>query len=391
MKKQSRYLCPRCGCTDPSYFYQGSKGIYCRRCVGFGRAMMEEARTPVRLRVPCERDSEYALAFPLTPQQKQVSHVLCRKIRTKDVLLLCVCGAGKTEMVIETISSYLKEGKKVCFAIARRQVVLEVAERLQSYFMHTDVIAVCGGHTAKTDGGLIVCTTHQLYRYEQAFDLLILDEPDAFPFKGDEVLHGIAAHACKGHTVYLTATPDETLSERVRAGSLLCLRLDQRPHGAPLPVPQVKLYTVLIGVLFLLRWLQRHDTHPRMVFMPSIRSARRMCRFLRLFGRCSLCTSHSKNRDALVEHFKKRKAGILVCTTVMERGVTVKDADVCVFHADSGVFDEAGLVQMAGRAGRNFANPYGDVLFLCMRKSAAVEKCVAAIERANANALSALS
>ena len=37
---------------------------------------------------------------------------------------------------------------------------------------------VCGGHTEVTDGDLIICTTHQLYRYYRAFDLLILDEPD---------------------------------------------------------------------------------------------------------------------------------------------------------------------------------------------------------------------
>ena len=83
----------------------------------------------------------------------------------------------------------LREKKKVCFAIARRQVVLELQQRLQEIFSHAEVIAVCGGHTQVTDGDLIICTTHQLYRYYQAFDLLILDEPDAFPFRGDPVLH----------------------------------------------------------------------------------------------------------------------------------------------------------------------------------------------------------
>ena len=46
---------------------------------------------------------------------------------------------------------------------------------LAQYFPKAKVIAVCGGHTAQTDGDLIICTTHQLYRYFHAFDLLILD------------------------------------------------------------------------------------------------------------------------------------------------------------------------------------------------------------------------
>ena len=168
-------VCPRCGCKDPSYFYKGSKGVYCRRCVGFGRQMMEEESTAVKLRVPGEQDGEYCLSFPLTPLQKEISRQLREQIHHTDVLLRCVCGAGKTEMVVETISDYLKAGKKVCFAIARRQVVLEVAERMQKYFHQTKVTAVCGGHTDVLDGGLIVCTTHQLYRYVGAFDLLVLD------------------------------------------------------------------------------------------------------------------------------------------------------------------------------------------------------------------------
>lgn len=382
-EESTKYICQRCGCSDPDYFYHGSKGIYCRRCVSFGRLMLEEESQPVSLRRPEERDGEYSLSFPLTPLQKKVSEDLRENIRHSDVLLQCVCGAGKTEMVVETISDFLKEGKKVCFAIARRQVVLEVAERMQKYFSHTDVTAVCGGHTDKTDGGLIVCTTHQLYRYYQAFDFLVLDEPDAFPFRGDPVLHGIARSACRGHTAYLTATPDEELQKRVKEGSLVCLRLDQRPHGAPLPVPRVEVCSFCTEILRLLVWVKEHGNHPRIIFVPSIRGAKRLCHFLRLFGKCSLCTSKTKDRDAVVAHYKNRKNGILVATTVMERGVTIKDCDVCVFHADSGVFDEAGLVQMAGRAGRNFDNPYGDVLFLCERRSEAVEKCVREIVRSN--------
>ena len=66
---------------------------------------------------------------------------------------------------------------------------------------------------------------------------------------------------------------------------------------------------------------------------------------------------------------------MIVATTVLERGLTIPDVDVCVFAADSSSFNEAALIQMAGRAGRNFHNPYGDVLFLCREKSSLCHQC----------------
>jgi len=167
--------CPRCLNTDEEYFYKGNRGWYCRRCIPFGRVMLEEDREPVSLSLPAEGCEEYTLPYPLTKQQSEISEQCARLIEKTDVLLHCVCGAGKTELVIASIAKMLEKGKKVCFAIPRRQVVLELRERLASYFPNAEVVAVCGGHTETTDGDLIVATTHQLYRYYGAFDLLILD------------------------------------------------------------------------------------------------------------------------------------------------------------------------------------------------------------------------
>jgi competence protein ComFA len=136
-----------------------------------------------------------------------------------------------------------------------------------------------------TDGDLIVCTTHQLYRYYQAFDLLILDEPDAFPFRGNPVLHGIAKTSCKGHVIYLTATPDDALDRRVKKGDLCCLSLDQRPHGRPIPVPKVKTGPKWLLLLCLLHWIKKQMRHPRMVFAPTIAMARGLGLFLSFLRR----------------------------------------------------------------------------------------------------------
>ena len=121
--------CPRCLNTNPAWFYKGSRGWYCRRCIRFNRIMLEETQTPVSLSPLSSNTAPYLLQYPLTPMQKIISHQVATHILQQDILLQAVCGAGKTEMVVETISVSLQNKKRIAFAIARRQVVLELAQR----------------------------------------------------------------------------------------------------------------------------------------------------------------------------------------------------------------------------------------------------------------------
>ena len=374
--------CPRCGNTQKSYFYKGSHGYYCRKCIGFGRLLLEE-EINIKLEDIHDDCSEYTMQYPLTKLQEAVSKECQQYIRTKDVLLECVCGAGKTEMVLASIADALNEKRKVCFAIARRQVVLELAERLNIYFKKAKIVAVCGGHTDEIDGDLIICTTHQLYRYQGQFSLLILDEPDAFPYRGDEVLHGIAKHACIGNIIYLTATPDAYLLSRVKEGMMHHIILNKRPHGHDLPVPRLLIYPSVLLFFILIRWINKHACNPRIIFVPTIKTAKILGLILNIFMRCYVCTSESEDRDEIICHFKQNPLGVMIATTVLERGVTIPKADICVWHANHSVFDEAGLIQMAGRAGRSFTSPEGDVLFLCSEKTELVQLCKNKIEQAN--------
>ena len=374
--------CPRCGNTQKSYFYKGSHGYYCRKCIGFGRLLLEE-EINIKLEDIHDDCSEYTMQYPLTKLQEAVSKECQQYIRTKDVLLECVCGAGKTEMVLASIADALNEKRKVCFAIARRQVVLELTERLKTYFKKAKIVAVCGGHTDETDGDLIVCTTHQLYRYQGQFSLLILDEPDAFPYRGDEVLHGIAKDACIGNIIYLTATPDAYLLSRVKEGMMHHIILNKRPHGHDLPVPRLLIYPSVLLFFILIRWINKHACNPRIIFVPTIKTAKILGFILNIFMQCYVCTGESEDRDEIIYHFKQNPLGVMIATTVLERGVTIPKADICVWHANHSVFDEAGLIQMAGRAGRSFTSPEGDVLFLCSEKTELVQLCKNKIEQAN--------
>ena len=70
---------------------------------------------------------------------------------------------------------------------------------------------------------------------------------------------------------------------------------------------------------------------------------------------------------------KKKQFAILVVFLLFL--VSIFQMPAVVFAADSSSFNEAALIQMAGRAGRNFHNPYGDVLFLCREKSSLCHQC----------------
>ena len=371
--------CARCGCKDIAMFYHGSRGWYCRRCVMFGNVSLPENNSRLI-------DSEYQLGFELTDMQKQISGQLTRLVEQgKSVLLEAVCGAGKTEIIFEMVSRQLAMGRKVGFSIARRQVVLEIADRLSQAITGIKVVAVCHGYTNDVIGDLVVCTTHQLFRYSHYFDVLIIDEPDAFPFKGNETLKGIANNACDGSMVYLTATPDRELKEMAENGQLEYLYLSRRPHGHDLCVPEVvyggKVALAIRGLLWLKK--EREQERKVIIFVPSRKTGMLMHGIMQHFCSCCHIDSTSEDRDQTIIDFRNGKYDICISTSVLERGITIANVQVLVWMADNQVFDEASLTQISGRVGRNRNHPSGDCLFLCMKKEKSVDQCVESIRRAN--------
>ena len=63
--------------------------------------------------------------------------------------------------------------------------------------------------------------------------------------------------------------------------------------------------------------------------------------------------------------------------------MTFIGVDVVVYQADHPVFDEAALVQIAGRAGRKKEDPYGEVKFYAFSKKREVDQCIERIKTAN--------
>lgn len=322
----------------------------------------------------------------MTDRQAQISQKLTEYVsQDKSVLVEAVCGAGKTEIVFQMISDQLRKGRKVGFSIARRQVVLEIAHRLKDAFPFLTVRAVCGGYTKKLNGDLIVCTTHQLFRYNSYFDVLIIDEPDAFPFKNNDLLKGFAQRSYKKSIVYLTATPDDYLIEKVQNKEIEHLFLSKRPHNHPLVIPKVVYGGQMRLWIYGITWLKRQLKNSRQViwFVPSRRLGIYTFLVLKLICNCCSISSQTKEKDSIIRDFRSGKYQVCISTTILERGVTIPGVNVLVFDSDHQVFDDASLNQISGRVGRSFNCPDGECLFLARKRSESIDKCLKALERAN--------
>ena len=374
--------CKRCGNKDPTYFYKGTKGYYCRKCVSFKRILLNEELN--KLDYDISKDAgDYYFEYPLTKYQKKASEDTLNELRKgNDVLLNCVCGAGKTEIVVESISDYLKRGLKVCYAISRREVVIELSIRFKKIFTDSKVIAVYGGHHEEIKADLIVCTTHQLFRYYQTFDLIVLDEVDAFPLSGNETLMNIAIKACKGNLIYSTATLNNFLLTYLKKRNYKEVKLFVRPSLKPLIVPKIKFGFNILNIIKL-GIMMKSMTNQCIIFVSSRKVCKTLFKIYKHLFKCTYVYSDLDKRNENITKFKNKEYKFIFSTTVLERGITIKDVNVIVFYDRKNAFDKSSMIQMVGRVGRNFNNPFGKAYILTSAFNKDIKECISEIKEAN--------
>ena len=332
-------------------------------------------------------DTTLRMDFELTEAQKKVSGEITENLkRGTSVFLSAVTGAGKSEITFEGIRYFLGNGKKVGFAVPRRQVVLQLASRFAKAFPNLTVTKVCEGYTSLTEGDLIVCTTHQLYRYHEYFDYLVVDEADAFPFLHNPMLEKMTWDSCKGVKLIMSATLDEGMVKRYPEYAVCTL--SRRPSNVPLAMPVCKYRIGFVLDLELVKWILRKNENQVkcMVFFPSIDVMEIWYRRMRKKISCGYLSSKSTDKEDVIAKFDSGKIRFLFTTTLMERGVTFSVIELCVYHADHEVFTMESLVQIMGRVGRDVSCPYGEGVFLCRRHTAAIEGCIRNITRNNHDA-----
>jgi len=374
--------CNRCHNIDPHLFtiFDCSKCqrqcSYCRHCIRMGRVssctqlMIWHGPKAIKKRM-----HSFKWAGQLTALQQLAANETLASVQTKrSHLIHAVCGAGKTELLFPAVNDALKRGLRICIATPRTDVVLELYPRFQQVFPETIIHALYGGVTQQNGyAQLVIATTHQLYRFESAFDVMIVDEADAFPYTIDETLQRAVTKAKKEEApiVFVTATPSQKLLNAYQHESYSFI--PKRFHNHPLPVPQ---FCALWGYnksfkqgkipKKLIKWTEERleRKEPFLIFFPTISLMHKAIPLFQLINEKILAVhAEDPERKEKVWMLRKNEVQGLLTTTILERGITISNVQVAVIGAESPIFTASALIQIAGRVGRNIQFPDGDVLF----------------------------
>ncbi|MCQ2794773.1 MAG: DEAD/DEAH box helicase [Bacilli bacterium] len=353
---------------------------YCRLCISFQGREVNSYKVD-------DEDTSASLTYPLSPEQGKISTRLLENFKdNKSTLVHAVCGSGKTELVYGVVSYALSHGMHIGFAVPRREVAIDLFPRFISAFPNRKSVCVYGGHTDQLTGDIIILTTHQLYRYTNYFDLLILDEIDAFPFRDNRLLINLFKKSLKGSYILMSATPPKDIVDDFKKNNLPILELHTRYHRHALPEPISVIRIGYFKIFYLIKKIKeyRKNKKPLLIFAPTISLAESIYSILKIFVKKGHFV-HSKclDRKEIITDFKKHKYDYLVTTSVLERGVTIKDVQVIIYNADDEMYDSGVLIQISGRVGRKIDAPTGEVIFLANKVSQSMKEAIHAIKLDN--------
>ena len=400
VEEKGKLSCNRCGQAIDKEKQQLPIGAYyCRFCLILGRVRSDEEL----YYFPQEefpKANVLKWQGKLTEFQAKVSQGLVEAVtKRKDSLVHAVTGAGKTEMIYQVVAQVINQGGAVCLASPRIDVCLELYRRLKEDF-DCNISLLHGESEAYSRSPLVIATTHQLLKFYQAFDLLIVDEVDAFPYVDNPMLYHAVHQAVKveGTKIFLTATSTDELDKKVAKGELTRLSLPRRFHGNPLIVPQkiwLADFQKYLGQKKLVTKLrqfiqkQRKTGFPLLIFASEIRRGQELAEILQSNfpnEKVGCVASTTENRLEIVEKFRQKEITILVTTTILERGVTFPCVDVFVVEANHRLFSRSALVQIAGRVGRSTDRPTGELIFFHDGTTMAIEKAIKEIQEMNQEA-----
>ncbi len=375
------FVCDRCGNSDSRYVGYRNGKPYCRKCISF-RGM------EVTYEKPIPKDAPLNLHYSLSEEQAKLSEEIVKNYKNGiDTLVYAVCGAGKTEISYAIISYAIYNGLTVGFALPRRDVVIELFWRLKESFPQNKIVAVYGQHTSILKGDIIILTTHQLYRYKKYFDLLVMDEIDAFPFKDNDVLIAMYKKSLRGHAVLMSATPSKEVINEFKEEGHAILELRTRFHKKEIPVPKIKIIPTFLTAIYLIYKLKKYakENKPVFVFAPTIEKCEFLYKLISpVVKNGDFVHSKREKRAEIIADFKKNRYLYLITTSVLERGVTFKNLQVIVTNADEDdIYDSSTLIQIAGRVGRKTDAPGGDVIFLAERNTDSMRRAINEIKFCN--------
>ncbi|WP_314110436.1 helicase-related protein [uncultured Granulicatella sp.] len=407
-KGSGKFVCNRCGNQNVEEFAVGPCIIcqknchYCLRCLNMGKVKECCVLVAVEEQTPAFPPHSVQLYYKhtMSKEQEKLSKELV-EVTDKEHLVWAVTGAGKTEMIFELIRTVLEKGGRVGLAAPRIDVCNELAPRIKEAFPLEEVTVLHG----LTDESykrtpITIATTHQMLRFYHAFDVLMIDEVDAFPYSDSDMLQFAVHRAVKptGRLVFMTATPSKLELYKIQHHQLSYSLLPARFHRHPLVVPLFKELRNWNSALEkkkipqeLYLWMKKRldEKTPFLIFVSTIGQ---ICAVEEMMSRAfsnasfSSVSSQEDQRQERIQQMRDGKLDFLITTTILERGVTFYGIDVAVTEAQEEIFTREVLVQIAGRVGRSVDHPGGEVVYFYEGMSRAMKQAKKEIESLNEEA-----
>ena len=408
IKEKGKFACNRCGNQNIEDFAVGpciicqKKCHYCLKCLNMGKVKECCVLVAVEEKAPAFLPHSVQLYYKhsMSKEQEKLSQELV-EVMDKEHLVWAVTGAGKTEMIFELIRTVLEKGGRVGLAAPRIDVCNELDPRIKEAFPLEEVIVLHGlmdGSYKRTP--ITIATTHQMLRFHHAFDVLIVDEVDAFPYSNSDMLQFAVHRAVKprGRLVFMTATPSKLELYKIQHHQLSYSLLPARFHRHPLVVPLFKELRNWDRALEkkkipkeLYSWMKKRldNKIPFLVFVSTIEqipTVEEMMSRAFLEASFSSVSSQEEERQERIQQMRDGKLDFLITTTILERGVTFYGIDVAVIEAQEEIFTREVLVQIAGRVGRSVDHPGGEVIYFYEGISRAMKQAKKEIESLNEEA-----
>lgn len=393
-KENGAYKCIRCGNQNQNLFYSYSDFFgdvtYCMHCVTLGRS---DSRKPLRVITPIRyrKFMPYVLNFELNSEQLKAQTRIVDAIQhNHDLMIYAVTGAGKTEITFRGIQYARSLGMNVLFVSPRIDVIREIYLRLTDAFKDARIDLLYGEEKIEADFVFTVSTVHQLFNFRNHYDVIIIDEVDAFPLARDEVLESQIqqAKSTNGVIIYLTATPSKTLIKDVKKEHIVSIT--RRYHGDPLVMPKVFFTNVkqhlkkkkLPNSLWCLLRTAMSKERKVFIFVPHIDLLEPIKNvIMKEFKTVETIFSGDPHRKEKMDEMRSGHIDIMITTTILERGVTFKCLDVFVIHGE--YFDDTSLIQIAGRVGRKLEDTKGNVYIFAKHNTLGIIKALEKTYRFN--------
>lgn len=398
--KAGCFTCQRCGFIGRAKDHElTADRFYCPNCIHLGRLTTADTLYSIPEANNFKKLSKTPLVKRLVLskwQEKCALELIFSFEKRTDRLLWAVTGAGKTEMLYPVLEKALLSGARICIATPRVDVCNELYPRICEAFPKVKTTLLYHESGQKYEyTQLCVCTVHQLFNFYHAFDFLIIDEIDAFPYVDDKSLHFATKNAKKldGCTLFLTATPNKAYLQKIKHHKLEVSYLPLRYHMHFLPeitllkVTSLKQAVKRLAKSYLKKWAKNNK--PFLVFVPKISLLSQVLAEFRQTlpnKRGESIYSADENRLKKVQALRDNELDYLITTTILERGITIKSLNVIVLFAESETFTKTSLVQIAGRVGRAKSDPKGDVIFCYRQMQTKLQDAKKEIKQSNRSA-----